>query len=301
MRRLYGWNDILVSPEDLIAWAWSAPMRDLAATVELSDVGLKKLLVSCGLTLPPQGYWNKVHAGKPVPKPPAPPPRRPGQSGRTRLDPRFARVLTPVGALPSSGPFASQDVPEDLDQLRERELKALGRIGVSRTLERAHWALSPLLKKEERRRGKEAERGWHWDPPKFDNPVGKRRLRLLNAIFLALAKRGHGAAVEERDGDVEARALVGDQYVGLQIDVFGKHRTIRASGYDRPAPDLPATTALRVRIDATFEGKATESWQDDSEGKLESKIASIAAAIITSGEAKFRQSLADSVPLPQSS
>jgi hypothetical protein len=203
--------------------------------------------------------------------------------------------------LPSSGPFASQDVPEDLDQLRERELKALGRIGVSRTLERAHWALSPLLKKEERRRGKEAERGWHWDPPKFDNPVGKRRLRLLNAIFLALAKRGHGAAVEERDGDVEARALVGDQYVGLQIDVFGKHRTIRASGYDRPAPDLPATTALRVRIDATFEGKATESWQDDSEGKLESKIASIAAAIITSGEAKFRQSLADSVPLPQSS
>lgn len=291
MGRLYGWNDILVVPEDLLAWAWSAPMRELAPKIEMSDVGLKKLLAACGLPLPPQGYWNKIHAGKPVPKPPPPPPRGPGQIGRIRLDPRFANVLTPTGPLPSTGPFASRAVPEDLDELRARELKALGRLSAPRTLERPHRALIPLLKKEERRREKHAERGWHWDPPKFDTPVGKRRLRILNAILLALAKRGHGGAVEDRDGELEARAFVGDQYLGLHVGILGKHRTVRLGGYDRPAPDLPATTPLVVKVDSTFEGKGVESWQDDADGKLESKIASIAVGIIVAGEAKFRRSL----------
>jgi hypothetical protein len=31
-------------PEDLIAYAWSAPMRDLAQKLNMSDVGLRKLL-----------------------------------------------------------------------------------------------------------------------------------------------------------------------------------------------------------------------------------------------------------------
>ena len=291
MRRLYGWNDILVMPEDLLAWAWSAPMRDLAAKVEMSDVGLKKLLVACGLPLPQQAYWNKVHAGKPVPKPPPPPPRRPGEIGRVRLDPRFANVVTPAGPLPSNGPFASTAVPEDLDELRARELKALGRVGVPRTLEQPYRALIPLLKKEERRREKASERGWHWDAPKFDTPVGKRRLRILNAILLALAKCDHGGAVEDREGELEARAFVGDQYLGLHVGILGKHRTVRSSGYDRPAPDLPATTPLMVKVDSTFEGKGVETWQDDVDAALESKIASIAIGIIVAGEAKFRRSL----------
>ena len=55
MRYAYGWNDILVLPGDVRAFAWSAPMRDLAAKLELSDVGLKKILTSYGIPTPPQG------------------------------------------------------------------------------------------------------------------------------------------------------------------------------------------------------------------------------------------------------
>ncbi|WP_244481086.1 hypothetical protein [Rhizobium sp. Leaf371] len=66
----YGnWNDILVLPEELIAFAWSAPMRDLAGELDISDVGLRKQLSNYGVPLPPQGYWNKVHAGKPLNRP----------------------------------------------------------------------------------------------------------------------------------------------------------------------------------------------------------------------------------------
>jgi len=48
----------------------------------MSAVGLRKLLSGYGVGPPPQGYWNKVRAGKPVPSPPKPEPRHPGQTGR---------------------------------------------------------------------------------------------------------------------------------------------------------------------------------------------------------------------------
>lgn len=106
-------NEILVRRDDLTAFAWSAPMRDLAAKLNLSDVGLRKLLVRCGVTPPPQGYWNKTRAGKPVPIPSKAAPRRPGEIGRQRVDARFAKVLTPALPLPSDGPFASALIAAD--------------------------------------------------------------------------------------------------------------------------------------------------------------------------------------------
>lgn len=66
---------ILVNRADYLAVAWSAPMRDLATKVGLSNVGLKKLFEKSGFTIPPQGYWNKVRAGWPAPLGPVAPPR----------------------------------------------------------------------------------------------------------------------------------------------------------------------------------------------------------------------------------
>lgn len=291
MRQLYGYNDIYVMPDDLRAFAWSAPMRDLAAKVGLSDVGLKKLLHSLGVPTPPQGHWNRVLAGKPVTTYPKAPPRRPGEIGRIRIDARFAEVIESAGALPSSGPFASKFVPEDLDELREYELKALGRVGVPKSLDGAHRGLRDLLNRESRQREKAVKSGWAWDGPVFDNPVGRRRLRILNGIFFALSKRGHTGEAYERDAEIHARAIVGHTSVGLSADVVGKHRTVQQRGYLRPAPDLPASTPLRVRIEPTFDGKNEQEWHDDNNGKLESKIAPIVAAIIAAGEASFRRRL----------
>jgi hypothetical protein len=130
-------------------------MRDLAARIGISDVGLKKLLHASGIVTPPQGYWNKLKAGKPVPTRPKPPERRPGENGRTRLDERFAGHISEAGRMAEKGPFASKFVPEDLAELRTLELKALGKITVPRAVERFHPGLTPILKKEERRASKD--------------------------------------------------------------------------------------------------------------------------------------------------
>jgi hypothetical protein len=70
MRHHYHHNGFWVLRRDLWAFAWSAPMRDLASKVGMSDVGLKKWLERLDVILPSQGYWNRVHAGQTTPDPP---------------------------------------------------------------------------------------------------------------------------------------------------------------------------------------------------------------------------------------
>ncbi|WP_192247404.1 hypothetical protein [Mesorhizobium caraganae] len=123
------------------------------------------------------------------------------------------------------------------------------------------------------------------------NQTGKRRLKIFNALFLALSKRGHDGDAYERDGEIHARAIIGDTHLGLDIQIVGSHRTERQHGYMRPAPDLPASTPFALRIDPGFDRKNTVSWQDDGDVELESKIAEIAAAIIVASEKEFRLSL----------
>ena len=60
-----------LSREQLYELVWSKPMRDAAADVGISDVGLKKRCRSQDIPVPQQGYWNKVRAGHRLPVRPA--------------------------------------------------------------------------------------------------------------------------------------------------------------------------------------------------------------------------------------
>lgn len=266
-------------------------MRDLAKKVGLSDVGLKKLLKAQGVLTPPQGYWNRVHAGKPVPKRPEMPERGPGERGRLCVDARFADVVPAAEPLSSSGPFVSARVPDDLEGLYRRELRAIGRVAVPRKLDGVHRGLAPILRKEQQRRAKAAESRWHWDEPKFDSAVDQRRLRLFNALFMALSRRGHDASSCERDGRIDASAVIGDTRVAVDIMIAGTHRTVRMYGRDLPAKDLPVSTPLALVICGDRDRSGETCWRDDAAGKLEAKLAEITARLVVAGEAAFRRGL----------
>lgn len=287
----YHRNEYMVLPDDLIAFAWSAPMRELAAKVGLSDVGLKKLLKGFGVVTPPQGHWNRVHAGRKVSAPPKAPHRRPGENGRVMVDQRFAPFIAQAAPIRADGPFATSEVPEDLEELRKRELKALGRVTVPRTLERHHPGLEDIVKKEQRRREKVVSSSWNWDAPRFDNPVDQRRLKLFNGVLLALAKRGHGGDVSATDTEISARAWIGSTSLGLSLEIAGKHRTVVSHGYRRPDPALPVSTPLVLHVKPGFDREIGDIWQDEDGQRLESRIADITAALIVAGEAKFRKRL----------
>lgn len=278
--------DVVVLPQDLQDFIWSAPMRDLAARVGLSDIGLKKLVSARGMVVPAQGHWNRVQAGRTVPECPKVPDRRPGQTGRIALDQRFASVLANAGLPSSAGPFGSANVPEDLEDLRAKERRAIGRVAVPRRLYRIHPGLAQIMKQEARRSEKFAASGWQWDAPKFASPVDQRRLRLLNALFHQLSRRGHGGDAYENGGEIHATALVGDTRVAVVIDLAGRQRRSRerVPTFD----DLPAGTPLALSIDGVGDGTA---WADDSRGRLETKLGDIIAGVIVAGEAAFRRRL----------
>jgi hypothetical protein len=285
-----------VSREALTAFAWSAPMRDLAGRIGLSDVGLRKILKANGIVMPVQGHWNRIHAGQAVPGPPAIGPRRPGETGRIRLDERFCGHLPEIEPMPVGGPFASTAVPEALDELRSLELKALKRVRLPRSLERPHPGLAKLLRREEQTRRKALEDKWYWSEPVFDTPLGQRKLKLVNALFFALASRGHDSEAWEQEGELVVRRVVGDTDVRLSFSIVRKFSTEMKHGRQRPARDLPASTPLRIALQRDLRGQTRVASPDGEAGaKLEAQIAQVAADIIVAGEASFRQSLVEAV------
>lgn len=279
-------DSFLARPEDVIAFAWSAPMRALAARIGISDVGLRKLLVAQGIVLPPQGHWNRVHAGRKVPPPPKPEPRKPGESGRITLDPRFRGHVAEAGAIPEAGPFASAAVPENLEELRAQELKAIGRIAMTRNLDQPHPALRQLCRRESDLRAKAAASGYPWDQPQWDGPLAQRQLRIVDALFRALDGRGHSAWTRYSQGELELHVTIGGRH--FQLDFGGNKNGQR--GERAPARDLPASAKLRLQVDFRPRSALTTHW-DEADGRFEQRIGEIAADLIVVGEAAFRQGL----------
>jgi hypothetical protein len=286
-------NHFLALPEDVMAFAWSAPMRELAARIGISDVGLKKLLRSQGIVTPPQGHWNRVLAGRKVPSPPQPSPRGPGGAGRVWLDTRFRGHIPEVGPMAEDGPFASKRVPECLSELRAKELAAIGRAPAPRDLSRPAAGLARLLRAEGARREKAATSRWHWDEAHFDTPLGQRQLRIFSGLFSALARREHSGEAWEENEALRARCTIGDESLRLRFEIIGKHRTELRAGYQRPARDLPTKTPLRLILDRSLRVPLVTAWSDEADRPLEKQLAGIAADLVVAAEASFRQGLVE--------
>jgi hypothetical protein len=285
---------IAIIPDSLIAFAWSAPMRELAKKVERSDVGLRKLLQGYGVPIPPQGHWNRVHAGQRVTQPPKAPTRKPGERPYWVIDTAFEPYVELAPELHPDGPFAAPGIPEDLDDLHALELAALGRVTVPRDLSSAYAWLSELLKKEERRRVKKAASPYSWtEGARFEGAMNVRRLRLLNGLMLALSRRGHGGIVHETyDRRLEIELRVGG--TGLQATLEPSNE--RAAYHNQRQDDaLPGTTPLSFKLVPRHDGSAAAAWSDTKDSKLETRLAEIVASIIVEGERVFRRQIREAI------
>ncbi|WP_235515017.1 hypothetical protein [Sphingomonas sp. Leaf25] len=270
--------------DDLIAFAWSAPMRELAVSVGVSDVGLKKLLTGLGVVCPPQGHWNRVLAGRPVEKPPKAPPRLPGQHPALLLDGRLSKLL-PIAPEPSAqGPFASPNVPEDLEGLRQKELAAIGRAVSAAKLADLHSSVKAALERDEYERQRAINKDWHVPKVQFESPFERRRLRILNAIFRTLQKRGHRGTLRSDEYHTDIHVTIGDTYVPIML--FEGRKAKDYSRYSAPKPDPKRSANCVLTLTA-----GEERWTDDASGTLETKIAAISAGLIVEGERIFRMQM----------
>lgn len=284
-------HDYEARREDVFAFAWSAPMRDLAVKVSMSDVGLRKLLSGHGISSPPQGHWNRVHAGRRVVDPPKPAPRQAGERLHVRLDQRFAQFIAAAPELDPNGPFASKLVPEDLEELRAQILKATKRITVPRTIERPHRGLAALSNNEANRRAKALASPYPWSSgARFDDAFNQRRLRIANALLFALEANGGGGWVRGGENDLDFSFTVRDSGASVIIDEPGR----RPNRY-QPSPKRDPKAKLAITISSFRVAGVEETWADSKDAKVEDKLRDVVAAIVVIAERAIRQEVADRI------
>lgn len=281
-------NTHRLTRQDLYQLVWSEPMSQLAKRFGVSDVGLSKACRRAVIPVPERGYWAKRQAGKLTVQQPLPP-RDPGMSDEVEVG---GRTSWAHGALTDE--LAGEETPsppafpEDIADLATRVRKMVGKATVPKTLIKPHTMIARLLEEDERRREKQRSSPYavSWDDPVFGSPFERRRLRLLNAMFLVLARCGMKPSVRGREAR-ELSAQVGLTHVSFMLDRVTKRRQPAQTGSSQ---DKSSPEKLRFQI-ASWTGATDirKSWEDSDDSPIEGQLENIVVELIVAGEMQYRE------------
>jgi hypothetical protein len=269
--------------KELYDLVWSEPMRDLAKRFEISDVGLAKACRNADIPVPPRGHWNKHQAGHRVVKTDLPL-RRPGHSDTVTIGRDRRWFYADRLELDEPDP-AAPTFEEPIEAVRARVLKAIAQISIKTKLEILHPAIKALIDKDEALR--EKQKTYAWYKPQFDDPAERRRLRILNAVFLALGSQGYGGSVRGEKA-TEIHAQIGHSSIALAIE------PIRVRG-KRGNDGEVTTEKQRLRFGLLdghdrYQPKIGRVLVEDSpERPIERAVREIVVELIVLGEEKYRE------------
>jgi hypothetical protein len=101
-----------------------------------------------------------------------------------------------------------------------------------------HPLIDKLLQKDEKLRQELASHPYAWNEPRFDSSFERRRLRLLNGLFLGFAKVG-GCPWLRGDDARELAIYMGDAGVRFELDAVGAktHGRRNSKASATPIPD----------------------------------------------------------------
>lgn len=278
-----------VSRQDLYDRIWAEPMKDVAPQFGISGVALRKHCLKANIPVPERGYWARLAAGKSVIKVRLPA-RKPGQSDKVLIGENRYSYHQPsrdelLGPIPERPTF-----PEPIEAVEAAIVPKVGKVTLRKDLAAPHGAIWKLLDADEVRRQKlqQASWGYHWDKPKFESPFERRRLKILNTLFLALAKFEVKAEISRKEGR-DIYLTVGDTGVRLYLDlpknigIDPRYQTLTVGD---------AGSALRLEIGGGG-GKGQErfAWEDKASDKIETHLGEVAADVIVAGELRYREQL----------
>jgi len=270
--------------EQLYDLVWSEPMQRLAKQIGISDVAVAKHCRKLGVPVPERGYWNKLQAGKSVTKT-----ALPERDLVTINLVTISGTLTPELNSRIKGELGvAAPIGESIEALAERLRKRLGHVTVPRNFSRVHPTIAPLLKKDEKLRQEAANSAYHfpWNQSKFDTPFERRRLLLLNGLFLGFAKVGGRGWIWGNDAR-ELAIHMGDASVSFQLEGPAQGRTTRRSSSTpseaREPICLTISTAHSVPPGIPF------AWRDEDGCKLEQQLTDIIVGMAVAGEYLHRK------------
>lgn len=257
---------------------WSKPKTAVASELGLSDVGLGKICREANIPIPPRGYWARITAGQQPDRLPFPA-RGLGQTdkvmiGREAWTGREERITE----LPPAPTFS-----ESLAEVTQRAEKLLGKVVVAKTLANPHPLIARLLADDEKRRQALINEPYAWRKPRFDEPLPRRRLKILNALFLILSKAGFKPSLRGEEAE-ELGVIVGNFNVSLTLT--------KVEQRSRPAKDKAAPPKPRLQLEIVNWAQGGEfplnHWCDTEETSLEEHLPQIATNLLVAGEMLYR-------------
>lgn len=254
-------------------------MRVIAQRMGVSDVWLRKCCVKAGIPVPNRGYWAKLRAGKKVVRQKLPP-RPPGMPVEITVGTDPHRWVRHPEAEVAAPPPVEPTFVESIEALIDRVDRSLGKVRLTRDLGETHSLIREALNEDVLRRLKPRDAPYkirHSDPL-LESPFERRRLQVLNSLFLALTQAGHQPWLK----DPQARNVgvtVGSQKVSFTLD--HPEATRDANGWVQAPRE--ANEILRLEISAT-----ADSWTDDDGGRIEKRLREIVLKLVVAGEVQYR-------------
>jgi len=257
--------------EQLYELVWSQPTRTVASDIGVSDVALAKTCRKANIPIPPRGYWARKAADQKVLKT-ALPPRFPGAANEFE----FGATANHYWSSTSKQELLEMPVPpvpvfdESIEAVTARIQKLVGKVPSQRDFDKAFGDIAKLLSHDEEWR----KSAWSYDKPRYESGIERRRLLMLNSIFLAVHALGCKAGMNTSKyglDDLERRGIV--VTVGNQHVYFTLEQPVLKGRYDRPDPDgTTLTLAFGSRGHPTSPDLI---WKDADKTKLEAHLAAL--------------------------
>lgn len=264
---------------------WSQPMRTIAAGFGISDVALAKHCKKVNIPVPERGYWARKQAGKTV--------------VRVELPPRFFGASDRIGSSSHHYGYGSDwaehflkvgipEVPvfeEDMDSVRQRAIKAVGKVRHQKTFEPAHPFVARLLAHDDERKQEAIKWQSTYFSPRYETGVERRRLLIVNTLFLASARLDCRPSMstskyqDERNGR-QLSMQIGDEHVYFSIE---------------PVPSRKDGQRERLQFSLGMAARREPSkrfWEDSDELPLDYQLATILVELLVMAEADYRKRLA---------
>lgn len=268
--------------QQLYELVWSEPISVVAKRVGISDVGLRKNCVAMNIPVPERGYWARKRAGQAVCRAILPE-RELGQADEITIGRETAPWYERNAIVEEPAPL--REFPEALEEVRARARRLLGRVTASRDLAKPHRIIARLLDEDARRAEQLKTVPYAWQQPRFHTQEGRRLLRFLNGLFLALARAGANANIQGKD-PIEWWVRVGNTSVSIEIDQYRKKATGRAAlNHGTGKPEVHFRLALKQIPEFP---DLPHAWEDEPDSPIERRIADIATEILVAGEMSYR-------------
>jgi hypothetical protein len=274
--------------EELYDLVWSEPIKTLATRFDISDVAFAKTCQKTDIPVPERGYWAKLKAGKPVFKAQLPP-RGIGASGTVEVAKGHPShwAYNPI-TLDDPEPIKSV-FPDDMLEILAKARVLVGKVTVPKHLDKFHPAVGKLLEADAVRIKAVSASKYVWDKPLFESIFEKRRLRILNALFLSLQRAGAKPSLSGKEGR-DIGIVVGSQRFSLTLDRLGAPRDYRSV----TARTERGSDIMELGIPAGSDGKSFRFvWRDQPGNSIERQMTEIVIELIVEGERQYRRSALD--------